>query len=73
MENLDPQESKMNSSEELLSKSKIHVHELKMDMVPYSIAVQALVLQKAQAIEGGLTGQLNQLLNLEKDLKNLFK
>jgi hypothetical protein len=63
----------METSQELLSKSRIYIHELKMDMVPYSIALQALALEKANALNTELEHQLKSLTKLESELTNLFK
>ena len=59
--------------EELLKKSVVRVKGMDMDLVPYSIALQALTMEKANKVMGEVATQLSQLSNIESELNSLLK
>lgn len=61
------------TSEELLKNSKIFIQDTGMEMVPYSIALQALLLEKTLGFQNSLEKQLDQFNKIESELKTLFK
>jgi hypothetical protein len=46
---------------------------MEMDLVPYSIALQALTMEKANNVLKETNSQLSQLSNIESELSNLLK
>ena len=59
--------------DELLKQSIIKVKDIDMDLVPYSIALQALTMEKANKVMGEVTDQLSQLSNIESELNKIVK
>lgn len=59
--------------DELLKKSVVRVKGMDMDLVPYSIALQALTMEKANKVMGEVATQLSQLSNIESELNSLLK
>ena len=59
--------------DELLRQSIIKVKDIDMDLVPYSIALQALTMEKANKVMEEVAGQLSQLSNIESELSGLLK
>ncbi len=59
--------------DELLKQSIIKVKDIDMDLVPYSIALQALTMEKANKVMGEVAGQLSQLSDIESELNSLLK
>lgn len=58
-------------TEQLLENSKVYVRELGLEMVPYSIALSALLLEKTDGVMNSLENKLSQFKNIESELKNL--
>ena len=59
--------------DELLKQSVVRVKGMNMDLVPYSIALQALTMEKANKVMGEVATQLSQLSNIESELNSLLK
>jgi hypothetical protein len=59
--------------DELLKQSIVKIKDMDMDLVPYSIALQALTMEKANKVMGEVTNQLSQLSNIESELNSLLK
>ena len=59
--------------EDLLKSSKQFIQSTGMEMVPYSIALQALLLEKTLGFQNNLEKQLAQFTKIESELKTLFK
>tara|TARA_R110000744_G_scaffold15863_1_gene43845 strand:- start:2824 stop:3054 length:231 start_codon:yes stop_codon:yes gene_type:complete len=59
--------------DELLKQSIVKIKDIDMDLVPYSIALQALTMEKANKVMGEVTDQLSQLSNIESELTSLLK
>jgi hypothetical protein len=59
--------------DELLKQSVVRVKGMDMDLVPYSIALQALTMEKANKVMGEVATQLSQLSNIESELNSLLK
>ena len=59
--------------DELLKQSIVKIKDIDMDLVPYSIALQALTMEKANKVMGEVTNQLSQLSNIESELNSLLK
>jgi hypothetical protein len=59
--------------DELLKQSVVRVKGMDMDLVPYSIALQALTMEKANKVIGEVATQLSQLSNIESELNSLLK
>jgi len=59
--------------DELLKQSIVKIKDIDMDLVPYSIALQALTMEKANKVMGEVTDQLSQLSNIESELSSLLK
>ena len=59
--------------DELLKQSIVKIKDMDMDLVPYSIALQALTMEKANTVMGEVAGQLSQLSNIESELNSLLK
>jgi hypothetical protein len=57
------------SSLELLEQSKIYVESLKMYVVPLSISIQAITLEKANKYLDGLQSELKEIEEIEKKLR----
>ena len=57
----------------LLKDSIIKVDGLSMELVPYSIAVQALTMEKANTTIGNVTEQLDQLNSIGEELERIYK
>ena len=53
--------------DELLKQSIVKIKDMDMDLVPYSIALQA------NKVMGEVAGQLSQLSNIESELNSLLK
>jgi hypothetical protein len=58
--------------DELLKQSVVRVKGMDMDLVPYSIALQALTMEKANKVIGEVATQLSQLSNIESELNSLL-
>jgi hypothetical protein len=59
--------------DELLKQSIVRINGMEMDLVPYSIALQALTMEKANNVLKETNSQLSQLSNIESELSNLLK
>ena len=59
--------------DELLKQSVVRVKGMDMDLVPYSIALQTLTMEKANKVIGEVATQLSQLSNIESELNSLLK
>lgn len=59
--------------DELLKQSIIRMNGVEMDLVPYSIALQALTMEKANNVLKETNSQLSQLSSIESELSNLLK
>ena len=59
--------------DELLKQSIVKIKDMDMDLVPYSIALQALTMEKANKVMGEVAGHLSQLSNIESELNSLLK
>ena len=59
--------------ESLLKDSIIKVSGLGMDVVPYSIALQALTMEKANKVMNEVSIQLDQLSDISEELDKLLK
>jgi hypothetical protein len=59
--------------DELLKQSIVRMNGMEMDLVPYSIALQALTMEKANNVLKETNSQLSQLSNIESELSNLLK
>ena len=59
--------------DDLLKQSVVRVKGMDMDLVPYSIALQALTMEKANKVIGEVATQLSQLSNIESELNSLLK
>ncbi len=60
--------------EELLKQSVVKVKGMEnMDLVPYSIALQALTMEKANKVVGEVEKQVSELSNIESELSNILK
>ncbi len=59
--------------DELLKQSVVRVKGMDMDLVPYSIALQALTMEKANKVMGEVATQLSQLSSIESELNSLLK
>ena len=59
--------------DDLLKQSVVRVKGMDMDLVPYSIALQALTMEKANKVMGEVATQLSQLSNIESELNSLLK
>jgi hypothetical protein len=59
--------------DELLKQSIVKIKDMDMDLVPYSIALQALTMEKANKVMGEVANQLSQLSNIESELNSLLK
>jgi len=59
--------------DELLKQSIVRVKGMDMDLVPYSIALQALTMEKANKVMGEVATQLSQLSSIESELNSLLK
>lgn len=57
----------------LLKDSIIKVNGLGMDVVPYSIALQALTMEKANKVMNEVSIQLDQLSDIGEELDKLLK
>jgi hypothetical protein len=57
----------------LLKNSIIKVNGLGMDVVPYSIALQALTMEKANKVMNEVSAQLDQLSDIGEELDKLLK
>ncbi|MDB4343460.1 hypothetical protein OAA15_00405 [bacterium] len=60
--------------EELLKQSVVKVKGMEnMDLVPYSIALQALTMEKANKVVGEVEKHVSELANIESELSNILK
>jgi hypothetical protein len=59
--------------DELLKQSIIRMNGVEMDLVPYSIALQALTMEKANNVLKETNSQLSQLSSIESELSSLLK
>ena len=59
--------------DKLLKQSIVKIKDMDIDLVPYSIALQALTMEKANKVMGEVAGQLSQLSNIESELSSLLK
>lgn len=59
--------------DELLKQSVVRVKGMDMDLVPYSIALQALTMEKANKVMGEVASQLSQLSSIESELNKIVK
>ena len=60
--------------EELLKQSVVKVKGMEnMEFVPYSIALQALTMEKSNKVVGEVENQVAELSNIESELRNILK
>ena len=58
--------------DKMLSGSKFYSNEMKMEVVPYTIALQALTLEKSANVINDIGEHLAQLANIEEELAEVL-